>query len=334
MILYKYLFICLYFYLLHIMKKVSYTKYGASNVLKISDVGIPKPAKNEILVKVMASSINAIDWKNRKGRFRILTGFFKPRVEQGFDIAGIVKEVGSGISDIKKGSRILGQLDNFKGGAFAQYTILKKGQFIEAPLKIPFAKLAGLPMAATTAWQALLKNANLRHNSMVLINGGSSGVGHYAIQIAKAYGAKVTAVCSTKNLEFCYSLGADNCIDYTKSDFTKQEIKYDIIFDVVNNKSLKEVRNVLQKNGVYIGTTPTVRLLTGILFSMFTGKKAKFVAVQPDMEALKDILNLMRKKKLDTIIDKTFRIDKIIEAHDYSEQSRTVGKVILLIHDA
>lgn len=316
------------------MKKVSYKKYGNSQVLKINDVDIPVPTKNEILVKVMASSINAIDWKNRKGRFRLVTGLIKPRVQQGFDISGIVEKVGSNISDIHRGSRIIGQLNNFKGGAFAEYAILKKGQYIEAPSKIPFLNLAGLPMAATTAWQALLKNANLKENSMVLINGGSSGVGHYAIQIAKAYGAKVTAVCSTKNLEFCYSLGADYCIDYTKSDFTKQKIKYDIIFDVVNNKSLKNVRNVLQRKGIYIGTTPTLQLLTSILFSMFSGKKAQFVAVQPDIKALKDILNLVLKKKLDTIIDKTFPIDKIVEAHDYSEQSRTVGKVIISMKDS
>jgi len=313
------------------MKKVTYSKYGNPTVLEITDVDIPKFKKNEILVKVIASSINAIDWKNRQGRFWFVTGWFKPRVQQGFDIAGIVEKVGSNLSEIKKGSRIIGQLGNLEGGAFAEYARLKNGQFIEAPSEIPFIKLAGLPMAATTAWQALLKNGNLKENSKVLINGGSSGVGHYAIQIARGYGANVTAVCSTRNLKFCRSLGADHCIDYKKMDFTEQNMKYDIIFDVVNNKSLKEVRRVMKKNGVYIGTTPTLRLITDIICTVFSGKKAKFVAVKPDARALKDICNLMSKKKLDTTIDKTFPVEQIIEAHEYSEQSRTAGKVIITI---
>jgi len=275
------------------MKRVEYIKYGESDVLSICSVDIPNPSKNEILVKVMASSMNAIDWKNRQGRFRFVTGLLKPKTKQGFDVAGVVHEIGDDISDINVGSKVMGQMGNFDGGAFAQYVILKKNQYIEAPSRISFSELAGVPMAATTAWQALFENAKLSAESNVLINGGSTGVGHYAIQIAKAFGANVTAICSEKNLDFCRSLGADTLIDYNKLDFTKENINYDIIFDIVNNKSLKKVRHIMKNNSVYIGTTPTLTLLWSILISSFSLKKAKFVAVQPSKNALHDITRLM-----------------------------------------
>lgn len=314
------------------MKKVTYLKYGAPEVLKLIKTNIPSPGKNEILVKVISSSINAIDWKNRQGRFRLVTGWFKPKVQQGFDVAGLVEAIGHKVSDITTGSRILGQLGNFKGGAFAEYVILRKGEYIKAPDNISFSELAGIPMAATTAWQALHTSSNIKANSKVLINGGSSGVGHYAIQIAKAYGANVTAVCSKKNIKFCQSLGADLCIDYAQTDFTKQLSKYDIIFDVVNNRTLKEVKNVMKSISIYIGTTPTLTLLCSILKSSFSKKRSKFVAVNPNIKALHEIVNLMNAGKVKTMIDKIFPVENIQDANQYSELSRSIGKVIIEVN--
>lgn len=314
------------------MKRVEYIKYGEPEVLRINEVRKPKPSKGEILVKVMASSINAVDWKNRQGRLRLVSGLLKPRVKQGFDVAGLVEDVGYGISDIQAGDRAIGQLGNLQGGAFAQYVILNNNQYCLAPPKISFIELAGIPMAATTAWQALFENAHLASGSHVLINGGSSGVGHYAIQIAKAYGATVTAICSGKNFEFCRALGADTLIDYQKEDFTHKKTQYDIIFDVVNNKSIERAKRVMKQNAVYIGTTPTPTLLWSVLKSSFTSKKAKFVAVRPNTKALTDICRLIEEGKLKTKIDKMFNLDEIIEAHRYSELSRTCGKVIIQIN--
>jgi len=315
------------------MKKVVYSKYGPPGVLQIINAEIPVPGKNEILVRVGASSINAIDWKNRQGRFRLMSGLFKPKVGQGFDVAGIVTKAGESVEDSLTGKLVIGQIDNFTGGAFAEYVILKKGQYIEVPDRFAFTELAALPLAATTAWQALVKLGGLNGASSVLVNGGSSGVGHYAIQIAKGYGAKVTAVCSSLNSDLCYSLGADRCIDYTKSDFTQETEEYDIVFDVVNNSSLGRARRVMKAQGVFIGTTPTFGLLSSILFSLFTDKKAKFVAVSPDVSGLRDIYRLMENGQLKSVVDKVFPIEKIVEAHQYSEQSRTAGKVVITVND-
>ncbi len=315
------------------MKRVEYFKYGKPDVLRVNEVNKPKLSKGEILVKVMASSINAIDWKNRQGRFRYVSGLLKPRTKQGFDVAGLVEDTGYGISDIQTGDRVIGQLGNFQGGAFAEYVLLKNNQYCLAPPEISFLELAGIPMAATTAWQALFENAHLVSGAHVLINGGSSGVGHYAIQIAKAYGATVTAICSGKNFEFCRALGADTLIDYQKEDFTNKETQYDIIFDVVNNQSLEKVKRIMKQNAVYVGTTPTPNLLWSILKSSLTSKKAKFVAVRPNTKALRDISRLMEEGRLKTKIDKIFSLSKIIESHRYSELSRTRGKVIIQISE-
>ena len=315
------------------MKQVEYFKYGGPEVLRVNEVSKPKPSKGEILVKVMASSINAIDWKNRQGKFRHVSGLLRPRTKQGFDIAGFVEDIGYGISGIQAGDRVIGQLANLQGGAFAQHVILKSNQYCLAPPETSFLELAGIPMAATTAWQALFENAHLVSGAHVLINGGSSGVGHYAIQIAKAYGATVTTICSGKNFEFCRDLGSDTLIDYHKEDFTNKEIQYDIIFDVMNNQSLEQVKHIMKQNAIYIGTTPTPTLLWSILKSSLTSKKAKFVAVRPNTKALRDICRLIEEDRLKTKIDKIFSLFDIIEAHRYSELSRTCGKVIIQINE-
>lgn len=315
------------------MKRVEYFKYGGPDVLQVNEVNKPKLSKDEILVKVMASSMNAIDWKNRQGRFRFVSGWLKPKIKQGFDVAGIVEETGSGISNIQPGDRVVGQISGFRGGAFAEYAILKNNQYCLAPAGISFPELAGIPLAATTAWQALFENAHLVPGAHVLINGGSSGVGHYAIQIAKAYGATVTAICSGKNVEFCRDLGADTLIDYQKEDFKTKETQYDIIFDVVNNQSPHQVKHLMNSNAVYIGTIPTPTLIWGILKNGFTDKKTTFVAVKPSTKALRDICNLMKEDRLKTKIDKIFSLSDIIESHRYSELSRTCGKVIIQIND-
>jgi NADPH:quinone reductase-like Zn-dependent oxidoreductase len=315
------------------VKRVEYFKYGEPEVLRVNEVSKPKPSKGEILVKVMASSINAIDWKNRQGRFRYVSGLLKPRTKQGFDVAGLVEDTGYAISDIQTGDRVIGQLGNLQGGAFAQYVVLKNNQYCLTPPEISFLELAGIPLAATTAWQALFENAHLVSGAHVLINGGSSGVGHYAIQIAKAYGATVTAICSGKNFEFCRALGADTLIDYQKEDFTNKDAQYDIIFDVVNNKSLEQVKHIMKPDAIYIGTTPTPTLLWSILRSSLTSKKAKFVSVRPNTKALRDICRLMEEGRLKTKIDKIFSLSEVIEAHRYSELSRTRGKVIIQINE-
>jgi NADPH:quinone reductase-like Zn-dependent oxidoreductase len=310
------------------MKQVRYTKYGEADVLKIVDV--PKPRikpKNTILVKVNYSSLNAIDWKNRKGNFRFVSGLIKPRTKQGFDVVGVIVDKSENLTEYKIGDKVIGQLGNFTGGAFSEYVILSANQFIKAPTNIPDEQLGGLGMAGVTAWQALFEKAALKPGDKVLINGGSGGVGHMAIQIAKAYGAEITSVSSKSNFGFCKEMGADYTIDYATEDFTKNNKKFDIIFDVVFNSSYSKVKNILKPNGIYIGTTPSLELIKDILFT----KRAKFVAVQPNKNALNDIARLIINNSLLVKIDKIFNLNEIVEANKYVEKSRTKGKVIIEI---
>jgi NADPH:quinone reductase-like Zn-dependent oxidoreductase len=310
------------------MKQVVYKKYGQAEVLKIIDT--PRPIikrKNTILVKVSYSSLNAIDWKNRKGHFRLVSGLFRPRTKQGFDVVGIIVEKAKNLTKYEIGDKIVGQLGNFSGGAFSEYVILTTNQFIKAPENIADEQLGGLGMAGVTAWQGLFEKAALKSGDQVLINGGSGGVGHMAIQIAKAYGAEVTSVSSKSNFEFCKKIGADYTIDYKTEDFTKKNKKFDIIFDVVFNSSFSKVKNILKPNGIYIGTTPSLELIKDIFFM----KSAKFVAVQPNKTALNDLARLITNNSLLIKIDKIFDLNEIIEANRYVERSRTIGKVIIKI---
>lgn len=310
------------------MKKVIYHSYGTAEELSVAEVDEPQiHTKSQIKVKVLYSSLNAIDWKNRKGDFRFVSGWFKPRTMQGFDVCGVVVDLSEDVELFKRGDKIVGQLSNFKGGALSEYVILKTSQVIKVPDGIDDRQLGGLAMAGTTAWQALFENAKLKHGQKVLINGGSSGVGHLAIQIAKAHGAEVTSVSSRRNFELCKSLGADRLIDYATEDFRISTHTYDIIFDVVFNASLASVKDILNDNGVYIGTSPKLRLLKDVLFT----KNAKLVTVRPNTDALNSLVSLMVQKKLMVRIDKLCLLDEIVAAHKMMESSRTRGKIIMKI---
>ncbi len=310
------------------MKQVLYSNYGDSSVLKVDEVDKPQIGKkNSLLVKIYYSSLNAIDWKNRKGDFRLVSGLIKPRTKQGFDVVGEVIEKSYDLQEFDLGDKIAGLLGNLKGGSFSEYIVVKADSVVKIPDNIPINQVAGIPMAGTTAWLALLKLGGLKKRDKVLINGGSSGVGHLAIQIAKAYGAEVTSISSTKNLDFCKQLGADVTISYQDENFLESTSAYDIIFDVVFNASYKKTKHLLKEKGVYIGTTPTGTMIK----EMLRYKQAKFVAVHPNQVALKDLLRLMKEDKLQVKIDKEFLLNDIIKAHDYIEKSRTVGKLIIKI---
>lgn len=306
------------------MLSVQYRHYGSPEVLKLEESPIPTPRHQDVLVRMAASSVNAIDWKNRQGRFRWVSGMRRPRTQQGFDVAGEVALAGEQ-SGFSTGQRVFGLLGNFRGGSLSEYVVIPARQLSLAPANLEWYQVAGLPMAATTAWQALLLNGKLKRAMKVLINGASGGVGHYAIQIAKAYGAEVTAVSGPQNLDLCGELGADEVVNYQETDFVRPGARYDIVFDVVNNRSLRGVASILQPKGAYIGTTPTAGLLWSTLYS----RRAHFVAVQPNQEALQDIRRLCEAGQLTTHIDRVYPLTKVVEAHRYSEQGRTRGKVII-----
>ncbi len=310
------------------MRRVEYEEYGEPDVLKVVAVAEPRLSKgDQVLVQVAASSINAIDWKNRQGRFRLVSGLIRPRTRQGFDLVGRVVEVGGEVSRLQPGDWVIGLLGNLVGGAFAERVVASENQLTKVNRNGDIHSLAGMPLAASTAWIALFEKGDLKPAKRVLVNGGSSGVGSYAIQIARAHGAEVTAVCSSANGEFCEELGAHRVIDYAVGDFVRSDSTYDIIFDVVNNRSLREVKRILAMEGNYIGTIPVPRLIREIM----TSPRAHFVAVRPDKNVLACLVQLYEQGTLRTPVDRVYGLSEIVDAHRYAERSRTRGKVIIEI---
>lgn len=310
------------------MKKVIQNQYGDASVLKIIECEKPRiRKKGQVLVQVHYSSLNAIDWKNRKGVFRFLSGWFSPHAQPGFDIVGTVVECADDVNDLLPGDAVLSLRNSFEGGAFSEYVLLDAEYVVKIDSAIDETVWAGIPMAASTAWMALMDKGRLKQGDKVLINGGSSGVGHYAIQIAKAFGAEVTTVSSGKNAAFCRELGADFTVNYQEEKFTNSTKRYTIIFDIVSNSSLREAKPILAADGRYITTNMSAAFIKDLLLS----RRAKFVNVHPDRKILQTIVQLVEAGKLQTHIAKIYPMSRIIEAHQEMEQARTRGKIIIRI---
>src|SRR2546421_6870475 len=235
------------------MKAIVYHEFGSPDVLRLEEVDKPVPNDNQILVKVRALSVNPLDWHFMEGtpylgRLRAF-GLLKPKVERlGVDYAGTVEAVGKNITEFKPGDEVYGN----KFGAFAEYVVATDKAMVLKPASLSFEQAASLPVAALTALQALRDSGKLQPGQKVLINGASGGVGTFAVQIAKAFGAEVTGVCSGRNVELVRSLGADHVIDYTKEDFTRRAERYDVILDNVGSQPLSGFRRVLMPKGKYV----------------------------------------------------------------------------------
>ncbi|MBE9198727.1 MULTISPECIES: NAD(P)-dependent alcohol dehydrogenase [unclassified Nodularia (in: cyanobacteria)] len=312
------------------MKAVVIRRYGSAEVLQYEDVAQPQIKPNQLLVKVHASSVNPIDWKIRKGMLSLLTGNQFPLI-LGFDLAGEVVAVGSQVTHFQLGDAVYGST-SFPGGAYAEFAAVQENLIAFKPKNLTFEEAATVPLAALTALQALRDQGNIKSSQTVLINGAAGGVGMFAVQIAKALGTEVTGVCSTKNLDFVKSLGADRVIDYTQQDFTEGSGQYDIIFDAVGKRSLSDCKGVLKPNGIYISTLPTPEVLLQTVFTaFFTGQKAKFVIESPNTQDLVYLKKLIESGKMRTVIDRTFPLAELGMAHSYSQSERTVGKIAIAI---
>ncbi|GAX37681.1 NAD(P)-dependent alcohol dehydrogenase [Nodularia sp. NIES-3585] len=312
------------------MKAVVIRRHGSAEVLQYEDVAQPQIKPNQLLVKVHASSVNPIDWKIRQGMLSLLTGNQFPLI-LGFDIAGEVVAVGSQVTGFQPGDAVYGST-NFPGGAYAEFAAVPENLIASKPKNLTYEEAATVPLAALTALQALRDQGNIKSGQAVLINGAAGGVGMFAVQIAKALGTEVTGVCSTKNLEFVKSLGADRVIDYTQEDFTENSRQYDIIFDAVGKRSLSNCKRVLKPNGIYISTLPTPEvLIQSVLTAFLPGQKAKFVIERPNTQDLVYLKELIEAGKMRTVIDRTFALAEIAAAHSYSESERTVGKIAIVV---
>ncbi|MEB3182562.1 MAG: NAD(P)-dependent alcohol dehydrogenase [Nostocaceae cyanobacterium] len=312
------------------MKAVIINRYGTPDVLEYAEVEQPKIKPDQLLVKVHASSVNPIDWKIRKGMLRFMTGNKFPMI-LGFDLAGEVLEVGSQVTRFKVGDQIYGSL-GLPGGADAEYAAVPEKFAAPKPHNMSYEQAAAIPLAALTALQALRDQGNMQPGQSVLINGASGGVGIFAVQIAKALDTEVTGVCSTKNLDFVKSLGADKVIDYTQQDFTQNTAQYDIVLDAVAKSSFSRCKNILKPNGIYITTLPSPdSFVQGVLTAIFPGKKARFILESPNSQDLLYLKDLIEAGKIRSVIARTYPLQELAAAHADSESERAVGKLVIVV---
>lgn len=295
------------------MKAVIYEKYGPPDVLQLTEIDKPVPKPDEVLIKVFATTVTAGDWRLRKADpylVRLFNGLFKPKKVKilGFELAGKIEEVGKDVKSFKKGDSVFASC-GFKFGAYAEYRCLPESSLIAIkPSNMTFGEAATVPIGGISAL-SFLKKAGMGQNQDILIYGASGSVGTFAVQICKFFRAIVTAVCSTGNVSLVRSLGADKVIDYTKEDFTKLESRFDIVFDAVGKTSKKACKRLLKPGGKYVTVA---------------SNPAK--ASKDDLLFLKD---LIESGKMRTVIDRTYTLDQIREAHEYVEQFRKKGNVVI-----
>lgn len=310
------------------MKALIIREFGPPEVLKIENLPVPEPGENEVLVKVVAAAVNPVDYKIRNGSLKFITGKKFPRTLGG-DIAGIVERSFDG-SRFKPGDKVFAML-SFKGGGYAEYVPVPEKSLASIPEGLDYEAAAAIPLAGLTAFQALVYKGQIKAGSRVLINGASGGVGHFAVQIAKAYEAIVVATTSAKNIDFVKSLGAHEVIDYNSTDIRKINQKFDMVFDAVASHSINEFSHVLGKNGIYVSTLPTPGLLLRQSFNFATAKKAYAIMTKTNGKDLEILSSLYLEGKLRPYIEKSFSLEDGAEAHRMIETHRVKGKIVLKI---
>ncbi|MHC4792464.1 MAG: NAD(P)-dependent alcohol dehydrogenase [Planctomycetota bacterium] len=319
------------------MKAIVCTKYGSPEVLQLREVKKPTPKSNEVLIKVHASTVTAGDVRLRSCTWapwfwlpaRIMFGFLKPRQPiPGNELSGEIEAVGKDIGSFKVGDQIFGitWTVNF-GGANAEYICLPENEVAIKPVNMTFEEAATVPIGGLTAL-VLLRKSKIKKEQRVLIYGASGSVGVYAVQLAKHFGADVTAVCSTSNIDFVKSLGADEIIDYTKEDFSRSDQTYDIIFDAVMKAPYSKCKKVLNRKGTYI--TVDYPLLLALWISLFSKRKVVF-GIAKNIEDLAYIRELIEACKIGAVIDRCYPLEQTAEAHRYVEMGHKKGNVAIKI---
>ena len=314
------------------MKAFIYERYGPPERLRMAEVDQPVPKVDEVLVKVLAASVNAADWHVLRGKplfSRATLGLLRPKHQiLGVDIAGQVEAVGGGVTRFKPGDEVYANLLDHGYGGFAEQVAVPVGVMSLKPAQLSFEEAAAVPMAATTALQGLGHHGELRPGQRVLINGATGGVGSFAVQLAKAAGAEVTGVTSTPNLDLVRSLGADHVLDYTSTDFTRGGGRYDLILDTVGNRSVPDLKRVLAPGGraAVTGFTSMARLL-GV--SLRGGKDVAQVQAHVTTRDLDLLSELIEAGKLRPQIDRRYRFADIPAAIAYLEQGRARAKVVI-----
>ncbi len=322
------------------MKAIVYTEYGSPDVLQLKDVEKPTPKDDEVLIKVHAASVNAADLHLLRADpflVRLSSGLLKPKNEiLGADIAGRVEAVGRNVKQFKPGDEVFGDISGCGWGGFAEYVCARENALVLKPANSSFEEAAAVPMAAVTALQGLRGKGQIQSGQKVLINGASGGVGTFAVQIAKSFGAEVTAVCSTGNLDRMRSIGADHVIDYTQEDFTQNGHRYDLILAANGYHPISDYKRVLTPKGTYVMTGGSMAqmsqaMLQGPWISMSGSQKMGNLLAKPNNADLAFMKELLEAGKVKPVIDRRYPLAEVPEALRYLEEGHAQGKVVITI---
>ncbi|GAA4104672.1 NAD(P)-dependent alcohol dehydrogenase [Actinomadura miaoliensis] len=326
------------------MKAWTWDRYGPPDVLTLRDINEPDIARDEVLVRVRAASVNPYDWRHMRAHpklVRLSIGLRRPRpgLVLGADLAGVVERVGNEVTGLRPGDEVFGEV---RLGSFAETVAVPRNRLAVKPARLTFEQAASVSMAAHTALQGLRDAGRLSAGQRVLVNGASGGIGTFAVQLAKAFGAEVTGVCSTRNIELVRSLGADDVVDYTREDFTERKGRYDLLMDIVGDRSLAQLRRPLTSRGTLLivgGIAsprggllgPAAQMLRGALASPFVSQRITSVSWRPNSTDLRFLAELMEKEQLTPVIDRTYPFTDLPEALRYVEHGHARGKVAITL---
>lgn len=322
------------------MNAIVCTKYGSPDVLKFEEVQKPVPGDDEVLIKVHAAAVNAGDWHLMRAdpfMIRFMYGLQKPKHEiLGTDVAGRVEAIGKNVTQFQQGDEVFGDMSGSGFGAFAEYVCAPENRIAFKPSNITFEDAAAVPSAAVTALQALRDKGQIQAGQKVLINGASGGVGMFAVQIAKAFGAEVTAVCSTRNMEMVRSIGADHVIDYTQEDFTQNGQQYDLILAANGYHPILDYKRALSPTGIYVMTGGSMAqmfeaMTIGPWISITSSKKMSNMLVKSSQKDLVFMQELLETGKVTPVIDRRYPLSEVADAIRYLEEGHAKGKVVITI---
>jgi NADPH:quinone reductase-like Zn-dependent oxidoreductase len=324
------------------MKAVVYHRYGPSDVLRLEEIQKPIPNDSEVLIRVHAASANAWDWHHMRADpflVRLMgEGVLRPKHKiLGADVAGRIEAVGGDVKQFQPHDEVFGDLSDYGGGAFAEYACVSEDAVVLKPANVTFEQAAAAPMAAGSVLRGLREKGQIRPGHKVLVNGASGGVGTFAVQIAKSFGAEVTGVCSTRNLDMVRSIGADHVIDYTREDFTRNGRSYDLIIDAVGNRSVSDYERALSPTGIcaIIGFSSLGLMFQaaflGPWISITGGKKIGLVSAKMKRIDLVLLKELLAAGRVAPVIDRRYPLSEVPEAIRYLEEGHARGKVVIAV---